>query len=104
MPNLNTNTTLLNQPGNDLSPEIKTFYRTELLEEGRPNLVHTQFGSRRPLPKGSGKSIEWRRWDAFPKAMTPLTEGVTPDGNRMLGKQRVPVTVGQIEEFMRENR
>ena len=83
MPNLNTNTTLLNQPGNDLSPEIKTFYRTELLEEGRPNLVHTQFGSHRPLPKGSGKSIEWRRWDAFPKAMTPLTEGVTPDGNRI---------------------
>ena len=29
---------------------------------------------------------------------------ITPDGNRMLGKQRVPVTVGQIEEFMRENR
>ena len=35
MPNLNTNTTLLSQPGNDLSPEIKTFYRTELLEEGK---------------------------------------------------------------------
>lgn len=83
MSNPNLNTTLLNTPGNDLSPEIKTFYRTELLEEGRPNLVHTQFGTHRPLPKGSGKSIEWRRWDAFPKAMTPLTEGVTPDGNRI---------------------
>ena len=83
MSNLNVNTTLANQPGNDLSPEIKAFYRTELLEEGKPNLVHTQFGAHRPLPKGNGKTIEWRRWDAFPKAMTPLTEGVTPDGNQI---------------------
>ena len=30
---------------------------------------------------GGGKTVEWRKFGAFDKALTPLTEGVTPDGS-----------------------
>lgn len=79
----NTQTTLLNAVGNDLSPEMKTFYKTALIRTAKPNLVHTQFGLKRPIPKGNGKKVEWRKWSNFKKALTPLTEGVTPDGNTL---------------------
>lgn len=79
----NTQTTLLNAVGNDLSPEMKTFYKTALIRMAKPNLVHAQFGTKRPIPKGNGKKVEWRKWSNFKKALKPLTEGVTPDGNTL---------------------
>jgi N4-gp56 family major capsid protein len=66
---------------NDLSPEMKTYYGMELLENAKPELVHNQFASTKPLPVGGGKSVEWRKFGSFEKALTPLTEGVTPDGS-----------------------
>ena len=77
--NPNTNTT----ESGYLTPEMKTYYDTELLENAKANLVHTQFGKKVPLPKGRGKNIEWRRFKSYKKATTPLVEGVTPDGNTM---------------------
>lgn len=90
----NVQTTTLNAPGNDLSPEMKTFYNTQLLETGKPKLVHAQFGKEEPIPKGGGKRIEWRRIKSFKKALTPLTEGVTPDGGK--------VDVEKIEQELRQ--
>lgn len=66
-----------------LAPEMKTYYDTELLENAKPELVHTQFGKKVALPKGKGKTIEFRRFKTFSKKTTPLTEGVTPDGSAM---------------------
>ena len=79
----NTNTTTSATEGNNLSAEMKTFYDTELIEMAKPNLVHAQFGVKRPIPKGRGKKVEWRKFSNFAKATTPLTEGVTPDGNKL---------------------
>ena len=55
-----TQTTLLNAPGNDLSPEMKTYYDKNLLQEASPNLVHDQFGQKRPIPEGSGPKAHHR--------------------------------------------
>ena len=41
-----------------------------------PKLVHEQFGQRRNIPQGRGKTIEFRKFSQLPKALTPLTEGV----------------------------
>ncbi|MBQ1280901.1 MAG: N4-gp56 family major capsid protein [Oscillospiraceae bacterium] len=79
----NVNKTTSDSHGNSLAAEMKTYYDTELIEMAKPNLVHSQFGVQRPLPLGKGKSIEWRRWSSFDKALTPLQEGVTPDGNKL---------------------
>ena len=76
---LNTNVTT----DSGLSVENKTFYDRTLLESAKPNLIHSQFGQKRPIPKNGGKKIEFRRYGALPKALTPLTEGVTPDGRKL---------------------
>ena len=64
-----------------LSAEMKTYYGMELLEDAKPQRVLNQVGATKPLPVGGGKTVEWRKFGAFDKALTPLTEGVTPDGS-----------------------
>lgn len=66
-----------------LSDEMKTYYSTYLIRLAEPLLVHDQFGQKHPIPKNGGKQIEFRKYDSLPKAMTPLTEGVTPDGQKL---------------------
>lgn len=66
-----------------LSAEMKTFYDKNLLRYTKPHLVHDQFGQSRNIPKNGGKRIEFRRFEQLPKALTPLTEGVTPEGQTM---------------------
>ena len=66
-----------------LSKEMKTFYSDYLIDMAEPNLVHDQFAQKHPIPKNGGKTIEFRKYDPLPKALTPLTEGVTPDGQKL---------------------
>ena len=66
-----------------LSAENKTFYDRALVEEAGPNLIHGQFGQKRPIPKNGGKRIQFRRYASLPKALEPLTEGVTPEGRKL---------------------
>lgn len=77
-----------------LSAEMKTFYSKDLIELAQANLVHAQFGEKLSVPKNGGKTVEFRQFSAFPKATTPLTEGVTPDG--------VPVKVTSITKTLEE--
>lgn len=65
---------------NDLSPEMRTFYSDYLIDNAEPELVHDQFGQKVDIPKNGGKTIQFRKYTQLPKALTPLTEGVTPDG------------------------
>lgn len=66
-----------------LSAEMKTFYDKNLIRLAKPNLVHDQFAQVKPIPKNGGKTIEFRRYDSLAKALTPLTEGVTPNGQKL---------------------
>lgn len=66
-----------------MSAELKKFYADSLIDFARPHLVHEQFGQKRSLPKGNGKSVTFRKYDPLPKATAPLQEGVTPDGENM---------------------
>lgn len=78
---LNTNVTTAATTNNDLSLEMKTFYDKVLIRAAEPELVHDQFGQKRPIPANNGKKIEFRKFSSLPKMdKSPLTEGVTPDG------------------------
>lgn len=66
-----------------LSDEMKTFYSDYLIDNAVPKLVHDQFGQKHPIPKNGGKTIEFRKYSPLPKLLTPLTEGVTPDGQSL---------------------
>lgn len=63
-----------------LSPTMKTFYNKTLLENARAQMVFTQFGDKQPL---HGNKIEWRKFKTFKKALTPLVEGVIPEGQNL---------------------
>lgn len=82
-----------------LSAEMKTFYDMTLIDEAAPALVHDQFGQKRPIPKNGGKTIEFRKFSSLPKAMTPLVEGVTPDG-KTLEVTTVTATVEQYGDYI----
>ena len=82
-----------------LSPEMKTFYDMTLIDEAQAALVHDQFGQKRPIPKGGGKTIEFRKFAALAKATTPLTEGVTPDG-KSLTVTTITATVNQYGDYI----
>ena len=91
-------TTLL--PG--LSAEMKTFYDMTLIDEATANLVHDQFGQKRPIPKNGGKTIEFRKFAPLAKATTPLTEGVTPTG-KSLEVTTIESTVAQYGDFITQS-
>lgn len=91
-----TQTTLL--PG--LSPEMKMFYEKRLIDLAEPKLVHNQFGDKYPIPKNGGKTIEFRKYDSLKKAIKPITEGVTPDGNN-LNVTAITAAVAQYGDWIR---
>lgn len=75
----------------DLTPGMKTYYDTMMLENARENLVLTQLGKSEPLPQHKGKIIEWRKWNTLPDADV-LVEGVIPEG-KTFGQTSLNVTV-----------
>ena len=66
-----------------LSEEMKTFYSDYLIDAAEPELVHDQFAQKHPIPANGGKTIQFRRFAPLGKALTALTEGVTPDGQSL---------------------
>ena len=50
-----------------LSAEMKLYYDSELLHAAGPRLVHGQFGQKKPIPRGRGKTIEFRKFSQLPK-------------------------------------
>ena len=85
-----------------LSVENKTFYDMTLLDEAQAALVHDQFAQKRPIPKNGGKTIEFRKFASLPKATTPLTEGVTPDG-KSLNVTAITATVAQYGDYITQS-
>ena len=106
--NPNTNTaTIVNGEGKvvvnpNLSAEMKTFYDMTLIDEATANLIHDQFGQKRPIPANGGRTIEFRKFYPLAKATTPLTEGVTPDG-KSLSVNTITATVSQYGDYITQS-
>ena len=79
----------------DLSVEMKTFYDKALIELADPKLVHDQFAVKKPIPRNGGKTIEFRKFSKLPKALTAITEGVTPKGNKL----RATSITAQVDQY-----
>lgn len=91
------NTNVTTDPG--LSDEMKTYYSTYLIRLAAPLMVHDQFAQVQPIPKNGGKRIEFRKYDSLPKALTPLSEGVTPNGQK-LNVTKVQADVAQYGGYV----
>ena len=93
------NATTSNSYGNDLHDEIKTFYSDYLIQLAEAQLVHDQFGQKRNIPAGNGKTIEFRKFTPLAKITTALVEGVTPDG-QALDTDVLTATVAQYGGYV----
>lgn len=82
-----------------MSVEMKTYYDKLLLKNAFPKLVHNQFGQKRNIPKNGGKIIEFRKFSPLPKALTPLSEGVTPNGQK-LSATRITAEIAQYGAYV----
>ncbi len=91
----------VNTNPDSLSAEMKTFYDKTLITLAGANLIHEQFGQKRPIPKNGGKTIEFRRFSRLPKALKPITEGVTPEGNKF-NVTAVSCTVDQYGDYIEQ--
>lgn len=66
----------------DLTPTMKTFYKTGMLKNARPKLVYAQLGKKQALPTRHGRTVEWRKMNTLPE-VPQLTEGVIPTGQKL---------------------
>lgn len=80
-----------------LSTALQTYYDRRLLEIAKTTFVYANFGQRRPIPRNSGKTINWRRYNLFTPSTTTqkLTEGTTPTGQTL---SQTTVT-GTLEQY-----
>lgn len=82
-----------------MSGEMKTYWSDYLIDLVEPELVHDQFAQKHPIPQHGGKTIEFRQWDTLPEMTTPITEGVTPDG-QSLSMSTIEATVEQYGGYV----
>ena len=78
-----------------MSPTMKPFIDTYLLENARESSIFTQFGKQEKM---KGNKIEWRKFDTFAKALTPLQEGVIPSG-QTFGMTKIEATTTQHGDY-----
>lgn len=90
------NTTAQDTTTADMSPTMKTFYDTALLENAREQMVFTQLGKKQPM---KGNTVEWRKFNTFAKALSPLTEGVIPTG-KTFGMTAITAQTNQYGDYV----
>ena len=81
-----------------MTPSMKTFYDTELLENAREKLIFQQLGRKQALPARHGKTVEWRKWKTLP-GVDKLKEGVIPEG-KTLGMTSMTVPIDQYGMYV----
>lgn len=97
MANLNLNTTTIST-----APATKpaAYYDKVLLTILRQTeFGFDKFAQKKPIPKGYGRTVNFRKLGKLAPALTPLTEGVTPDGNTA-SKTNITGTVEQYGDYL----
>ena len=84
---------------NQLSAEDKTFYEKTLLTRLLPQLNFYKDAMKKKLPKNSGRTMNFRKFNSLTAPTSSLTEGKTPDGNN-LNVTTVTATVAQEGDYI----
>jgi N4-gp56 family major capsid protein len=75
-------TASINTGSGAVATKPQAFYDKVLLKTLRVrSFDHERFAQTRPMPKNYGDTINFRKIGTLAPALTPLTEGVTPDGS-----------------------
>lgn len=63
-----------------IQPLYQPVLNRHVLMMAKADLIYSQFGQKAKLEKGKGKTVAWDKISPLPKALAPLTEGITPEG------------------------
>jgi N4-gp56 family major capsid protein len=66
-----------------VAPGLVQFYEKTLLENAKPEMVHSRDAQKRTLPMHNGKRVQFRRFTPFDAVTKPLSEGVSPAGQTL---------------------
>lgn len=92
--------TITNVTGaNQLAQEDKTFYERALISRLLPQLNFYKDARKKKLPKNSGRTMNFRKFNSLTAPGSSLTEGVTPDGND-LSITALTATVAQEGDYV----
>jgi len=81
-----------------MTPTLKQFYDTELLENARAKLIYAQLGKKQPLPAHTGTTVEWRKFNTLPM-FDQLTDSVIPAGQK-IGMTAISVPIAEYGEYV----
>jgi N4-gp56 family major capsid protein len=84
---------------NQLANEDKIFYERALLKRLLPELNFYKDAMKKKLPKNSGKTINFRKFNSLTAPSASLSEGVTPDGNN-LDVSKIEAVVSQYGDYV----
>lgn len=77
-----------------VDPEVDLYFDNILLDRHEPYYVYGYFSQQRRIPQKNSKSAIFRRFENLADALTPLSEGVTPNPEQV-SKFDVTATVSQ---------
>lgn len=83
----------------DVPPAVTSWFNRELLVRVVPKLVHSRVAKREPLPKNSGHTMVFRRFEELALATPPLLEGNPPTG-KVIDTTEVNVQIRQWGDFV----
>ena len=66
-----------------VAPGVVDYYERTLLENAKPEMVHSRDAQKRTLPAHNGKHVQFRRFTPYEASTEPLKEGVTPKGQEI---------------------
>lgn len=81
---------------------IKEYNDRKLLEIAKTKTCFADYGQMRSLPKGNGKTVNYRRWNLFDPydTVTKLTEGTIPEGLN-LSQTEISATIEQYGAYVK---
>jgi N4-gp56 family major capsid protein len=66
-----------------VDPEVTRYFDNILLDRRKPNFIHMIGAQVRRLPQKNSDTVIFRRFDNLSDALTPLSEGVTPNSEQV---------------------
>lgn len=82
----------------DISQRTAAWAATEMLEHARPQIVLSDYGQSKPMPKNKAEQVKFRRPIPYSVSTTQLVEGVTPTSHKTKYAD-VPATMGQYGDL-----
>ena len=83
----------------DLTPRTAAYAVAQMLRRGLPHLVLEKFGQVSTVPNKMTKVAKFRRYEALAINTTPLVEGVTPAGKKLVPTD-VTATLEQYGDYV----